>query len=40
MKPFKICKMTVKEMDMAEHETIKFVQMEFFGEDIRFIKTK
>ena len=40
MKLFKTCKMTVKEMDMAEHEIIKFVQMESFGEDIRLIKTK
>ena len=40
VKPFEACKMTVKEMDMAEHEIIKFVQMESFGEDIRLIKTK
>ena len=40
VKPFETCKMTVKEMDMAEHETIKFVQMESFEEDIRLIKTK
>ena len=40
VKPFKTCKMTEKEMDMAEHEIIKFVQMELFGEDIRLIKTK
>ena len=32
--------MTVKEMDIAEHEIIKFVQMEAFGEDNRLIKTK
>ena len=40
VKPFETCKMTVKEMDMAEHEVIKFVQMESFGEDIRLIRTK
>ena len=40
VKPFETCKMTVKEMDMAEHEIIKFVQMESFGEDIRLIKIK
>ena len=40
VKPFETCKMTVKEMGMAEHEIIKFVQMESFGEDIRLIKTK
>ena len=28
VKPFEACKMTAKEMDMAEHEIIKFVQME------------
>ena len=37
---FEACKMTVKEIDMAEHEIIKFVQMEAFGEDIILIKTK
>ena len=40
VKPFKTCKMTLKEMDMAEHEIIKLVQMESFGEDNRLIKTK
>ena len=40
VKLFEACKMTVKEMDMAEHEIIKFVQMESFGEDVRLIKTK
>ena len=37
VKSFETCKMTVKEMDMAE---IKFVQMESFREYIRLIKTK
>ena len=40
VKPFEACKMIVKEMDMAEHEMLKFVQMESFGKDIRLIKTK
>ena len=40
VKPFETCKMTVNEMDMVEHEMIKFAQMESFGEDIRLIKTK
>ena len=39
VKPFKTCKMTVKEMGMAEHEILKFVQMKSFGKDIRLIKT-
>ena len=37
VKPFETCKMTVKKMDMAEHEIMKFVQMESFGEDIRLM---
>ena len=37
VKPFETSKMTVKKMDMAEHEIMKFVQMESFGEDIRLM---
>ena len=40
VKLFETWKMTVKEMDMAEHEIIKFVQMESFGEGIRLMKVK
>ena len=39
VKPLEACKTTVKEMDMAAHEIIKFIQMESFNEDIRLIKT-